>query len=242
MASARDNSHLPAQPSDKAIERSQKFALKRDILLWLQDKGLGWSRDAAESTGAQFVAALTEILWCLDGHSATFSSRACPIPPEFELFSGYNQPSKSKHRRRDAENLSAVVLDSHSSLLNGFALHPWLNATSWKQVRAAICALSESLYKYTEYLKRKNLEVQDNHDKRVPVRSPSNAESYTFIKKSSWVRPALAAEFKPLQTQLDNEEQFVPVFVNEFAPTNQRCVVCIICMYYMDPLLEPLTF
>ncbi len=136
MASARSNSHLLPQPSDKAVERSQKFALKRDILLWLRDKGLGWSRDSAESTGAQFVGALTEILWNLDGHSATFSSRACPIPQEFELLSVYNQPSKSKHRRRDAENLSAAsVLNLHSSLLNEFALHPWLNSTSWKPVR-----------------------------------------------------------------------------------------------------------
>lgn len=111
------NSHLPAQPSDRAVERSQKSALTRDILLWLRDKGLGWSRRAAESTGAQFVAALTEILWNVDGHFATFSGRACPIPQEFVLFSGYNQPSKSKHRRRDAKNLSAAVLDSHSNLL-----------------------------------------------------------------------------------------------------------------------------
>jgi len=147
MVSARNHSHLSAQPSDKAVERSGKFALKKDILLWLQDKGLGWSRDAVESTGAQFVTALTEIFWYLDGHSATFSSRACPIPPEFELFSGYNQPSKSKYRKCDAENLSAAVLDSHSSILNGFALHPWLNSTSWKQVRATVCSLSESLYK-----------------------------------------------------------------------------------------------
>ena len=223
MASARSgNSHLPAHPSDRAVERSQKFALKRDILLWLQDRGLGWSRDAAESTGAQFVAALTEILWTLDGHSTAFSHRACPIPQEFVLFSGYNQPSKSKHRRRDAENLSAAVLDSHSSLLNEFMLHPWLNATSWKQVRAALSVLADSLYKYAEYLKQKNLEVQANHNKVLPVRSPREAERFTLIRKATWVTPALEVDFKPLQIRLNTEKLFVPVFVNEFAPANQR--------------------
>lgn len=125
--SSRSSSHLPTPPSDKAVERSQKCALKRDILTWLGDKKLGWSRDSAESTGTQFVGALTEILWNLDGHSATFSSHACPIPQEFDLLSGYNQPSKSKHRKRNVENLSVAVLDPHSSILNEFALQPWLN-------------------------------------------------------------------------------------------------------------------
>ena len=139
MASAHSNFHLPAKPSDRAVERSQKWALQKDVLIWLEDKGLGWSRCTAESTGVKFVTALTDILWYLDGHLATLTSRGCPIPQAFQLFSGYNQPSKSKHRKRDAENLSVVALDSHSCLLNEFLLCPWLNSSSWKSVRA-VCA------------------------------------------------------------------------------------------------------
>ena len=222
MASARCNSHLPAKPSDKAIERSQKYALQRDILHWFEERGLGWARCAAESTGSKFVAALTDILWYLDGHFTTFCSRGCPIPQSFQLFSGYNQPSKSKHRKRDPDNLSAAVLDSHSCILNEFALHPWLNSSSWKPVRADICVLADSLHKYAEYLKCKNSEVQENHNKLTPVRLPSDAEHFTFIRKSSWIKPAIEAEYRPLQIQLDREEQFVPVFVNDYTPADQR--------------------
>lgn len=214
--------HLPDHPSDRAIERSRKFELKKDILLWLHDKGLGWTHDKVKSVGNEFVAALTDIIWYIDGHFTTLSGRACPIPQEFETFSGYNNPSKSKHRRRDVENLSAVVLDSHSSLLNSFALQPWLNSTSWTSVRSAVCMLAESLYKYAEYLKQKNIEVQENHGKLVPIRSSNDAECYTFIKKAMWIKPANLAQFKPLQNQLDSKEPFDPVFLNEFAPANRR--------------------
>lgn len=121
------------------------------------------------------------------------------------------------------ENLSAEVLDSHSSLLNSFALQPWLNSTSWTSVRSAVlCMLAESLYKYAEYLKQKNIEVQENHGKLVPIRSSNDAECYTFIKKAMWIKPANLAQFKPLQNQLDSKEPFDPVFLNEFAPANRR--------------------
>lgn len=216
MTSAHSNSHLPAKPSDSAVERSQKCALQKDVLIWLEDKGLGWSRCTAESTGSNFVRALTDVLWYLDGHFATLASRGCPIPQAFELFSDYNQPTRSKHHKRDAENLNAVALDSHSCLLNEFILCPWLNSSSWKAVRDT---LADSLHKYAEYLKRKNLENQSKLD---PVRSPIDAEHYTFIGKSTWIKPATEAEFKALQMQLDKEETFSPVFVNDYAPANQR--------------------
>lgn len=225
MSSARRQSLLPAYPSDKAVSRSQKFALKKEILLWLHDNELGWSQNAVDSVGTEFVAALTDVLWYLDGHASTLSSRACSMPQLFERFSGFNQPSKSKHRKRDPDNLSAAVLDSHSNILNGFALHPWLNSVSWKEVSSAVCTLAEALHKYAEYLNQKNLEVQGNHEKRVPVRSVGDAESYMFIPKSTWMKPADASKLQPLQSKLDAVEPFEPVFVNDFAPTNQRCVV-----------------
>ncbi len=37
-------------------------------------------------------------------------------------------------------------------------------------------------------------------------------------------------EFTPLQITLDREEQFVPVFVTDLVPANQRCVLSS-CIY-----------
>ena len=113
---------LPPFPSEKSIERSRKFALRNDVLLWLQESNLGWSRDSAFSVGAAFVTALTDSLWYIDGHKATLDGRACTVPQEFRRFQGYNQPEKNKHRKRIVENLNCTSLDLYSSILNNFVL------------------------------------------------------------------------------------------------------------------------
>ena len=222
MASSRNKSCLPPPPSDRAIERSHKFALKKDILSWLQIKQLGWSPEDANSVGNEFVTALTDIFWYIDGLISTFVARACPIPEEFQKFSGYNDPTRSKRRRREFDNLSAQVLDSHSAILNGFLLHPWLSSTHWKAVKISLSTLADSLHKYADYLHHKNQEVQENHMMPAPIRPRIHAESLLLIKKSAWVKPELLARYSLLQSDLDNKDSFVPFFLNDYAPTNPR--------------------
>ena len=222
MASSRNHSCLPTPPSDRAMERSKKNALKDDILKWLQSKQLGWSPDEANSVGNQFITALTDILWYIDGHVPTFLARACPIPEEFQQFSGYNDPMRSKHRKRETDNLSTQVLSSHSTVLNGFLLHPWLNSACWKHMKTSLTTLADSLHKYANYLHHKSQEVQENHMMSTPIRSRSQAESFLFIKKSIWVKPELAARYGSLQSALNSEDLFVPIFLNDYAPRNQR--------------------
>ena len=42
--------------------------MKKDILLMLERKKLGWSPCAVSSSGESFVNLLTDCLWYLDGH------------------------------------------------------------------------------------------------------------------------------------------------------------------------------
>ncbi len=55
--------------------------------------------DVHEQLGNIFIGTVAEILWKLDGHAETLKNRGCGIPAMFEGFTGYNQPSKSKHRK-----------------------------------------------------------------------------------------------------------------------------------------------
>ena len=132
LMSAAKARYLPQPPSEKAIEKSKKFMIKKYLILWLEKKGLGWSQDRANYIGAEFVMGLIDALWYVDGHFTTLNDQACPIPQEFDQFVSYNQSERSKHRRRNAENLNATVLDSQSGVLNRFAMQLWLNSTSWK--------------------------------------------------------------------------------------------------------------
>ena len=121
---AQQTLHLPDPPLSESILRSRKQELKKDLLLWLGSNNLGWSTDAVNRVGSNFVSRLTDCLWYIDGHHYTLDSRACSIPIKFKHLQGYNQSEKSHHRKRDADSLSCTVLDHHSSVLNAFFLQP----------------------------------------------------------------------------------------------------------------------
>ena len=123
---------LPTVPSDQAVQRSRKCALKKDVIAWLHDNKLGWSHDLVHSVGANFVTAITDCLWCIDGHTGTMESRSCSVPREFLQFHGYNLPEKSRHRKRDVRNMSAADLDAHASILNSLLLQPWFDTRTWR--------------------------------------------------------------------------------------------------------------
>lgn len=38
-----------------------------------------------DSSGKNFINALTDVLWCIDGHEKTLASRACSIPKDLEV-------------------------------------------------------------------------------------------------------------------------------------------------------------
>ena len=91
---------LLSPPSEAAIVRSRKVALKRDVLKWLATQEVGWVYDRVDTFGAKFVQALTNVLWYIYGHHQMLGSRACPIPDDFKEFQGYNKPEKSWDARQ----------------------------------------------------------------------------------------------------------------------------------------------
>ena len=125
---ARSRLELPLPPTAAARQKNRKFALKGRIHEWLQEKSVGWSPDSKEGVGKEFLNAFTEVLWYIDGHEETLSSRGCSIPTEFKLFFGYNVPVKSKHRKKDISNLSCDVLDHHAAMLNHYLLCSWMKS------------------------------------------------------------------------------------------------------------------
>ena len=46
--SAAKARYLPQPPLEKVIEKSKKFMIKKDLILWLEKKGLGWSQDGCQ--------------------------------------------------------------------------------------------------------------------------------------------------------------------------------------------------
>ena len=192
------------------------------MIQWLEKNNLGWSRDAVDDVGANFIAALTDCLWYIDGHHSSLESRSCHLPVEFKHFQGYNNPEKSRHRRRDVENLSSAVLDNNSSILSSYLLQPWLESGKWKAIRSAVCGLADGIAKYSAYLKEKNKEVLCNHRKMSPVRVLEESDRYCLIKRAQWVKPTYVAQYRSLQQHIDAAKEYEPVFVNDFSPADVR--------------------
>jgi len=118
LMASQNRLHLPSVPNESAIMRSRKMALKRDVLKWLDKKKVGWSIDRVSTFGVKFVQTLTDCLWYIDSHHDTLQGRACQVPDKFNEFQGYNKPEESRHRRREAENMCAGMLDNLCGMLN----------------------------------------------------------------------------------------------------------------------------
>ena len=147
---------LPSLPTEAGQQKSGKLAMKARIHNWLDERHLGWSPDIANTTGKNFINAFTDALWCIDGHERTLASRACSIPKDFDVLFGFNQPEKSKHRKKDIANLSCDVLNHHISTLNHFLLNSWMRSSLWTPVREIISQFTSSPSNYAKYLVKKN--------------------------------------------------------------------------------------
>ena len=183
---------------------------------WLEKNWLGWSHESVGSQGGRFVNTLTDVLWYIDGHQEALRARTCHIPAEFEIFVGFNNPEKSKHRKKEYTNLQNRVLKSYSNQLADITLQPWMSSTKWKSVREAVVSLSESIGKYSNYLAHQSME---NHSLGHPVREGKNSEC---IPGCAWIKPTFAARDKSLEYCLTSSEHFQPLLVNDYAPAEAR--------------------
>jgi hypothetical protein len=155
--------HLPPFPSDSAVGKNKKAGMKKDVILMLEEKELGWSHWSVSSGGENFVNVLTECLWYIDGHYSAFKDRCMEIPSDFQHLQGYNKPEASKHRRKDVGNLDASTLDAYSSSLNKLLLQPWFDMKRWVTMRRSVTMLAECMAKYAAYLKAKCETIKKHH-------------------------------------------------------------------------------
>ena len=213
---------LPSPPSVAGQQKSGKLAMKGQVHQWLEERHLGWSPDSVDCAGKNFLNGFTEVLWYIDGHEGTLASFGCGIPQDFHVLLGYNQPEKSKHRRKDVTNLSCDVLHHHISTLNHFLLQSWIKSAPWLPIKELLSQLTTSLLKYVAYMKNKNAEMKRNHAMSQPVRNIDDSVSYTSIQPAVWVKPSLAKQYAALEATLLAKDYFCPVFVNDFAPAESR--------------------
>jgi len=136
-------------------ECNKKDKLYNAVVENLRQCGLQWRSDEVESIGVNFVKSLTEVLWYIDGHHDTFSTRGYHIPPCFTNFQGYNVPELSKQPKCAACNMSAAALEALAQKLFCLLQANYFMREGWGVMRGECEELAHSLQKYVQTLQEK---------------------------------------------------------------------------------------
>ena len=213
MMSSQKQQLQPRLPSSITV-RTRKDELHNDILGMLNEENLLFP-GAEVSAGKNFVQTLVECLWYVDGHHETLKKQSSSVPEYFSRFVGYNLPQLSKHRKRQASNLSSAVLKSlASSLFQNLRASFW-SKVSFRHLQKHTRALAQSLANYSEYLLSQNKTMKHHHALPLPVRQLSDGLSIKFIKPCSG-EPLV--QFDSLIAAIGSKEDFEHLFLNDFTP------------------------
>ena len=213
-AAQHQSKFLPPRLPEGRSNKTTK--LKNDILKWCEENELGWTSDAVESEGKNFVGNLATVFRELDGHHHTFSKRGCPVPSMFGHFVGTNQPKKMKHQKRCHTNLGKHKIDELSQTLFELCGKSYLKMQAWKSVRESLLRLAHNLRKYATYLEEKLDSVEEAHARKTVC---TDVDEWV-VYNASGMSPTKAARYKPLHDALHLAKPYETVFVNEFAPTD----------------------
>ncbi|XP_046584516.1 uncharacterized protein LOC124291542 isoform X2 [Haliotis rubra] len=85
----------------------------------------------------------------VDPHTTNLKLQQCMLPPEFDIFQGYNIPKSHQHVPK---NLSADELTVSSQRLFNILEQSWIQSSAWKSVYEAVKMFASSLTKYSAYL------------------------------------------------------------------------------------------
>ena len=87
---------------------NRKDELSNALIVFFKKERLCWtSSEVAHGVARNTTRMLTDALWFLDGHQATFRDRSCDIPVVFDQFANFNCPELSKHRKSSSVSLSS---------------------------------------------------------------------------------------------------------------------------------------
>ena len=83
----------------------------------------------------RLVCVLRDIFWHIDCHHHVFQQRPHPIPSVFSIFTNYNIPKRSKHRKRLTSNISSDALQDFALELSTILNFSFWNRTGWVELK-----------------------------------------------------------------------------------------------------------
>ena len=195
--------------------------LKNTILTYFQEKMCIFPANCGKAATV-FVARLSDFVYYLDGQYFKIEmeiSKAKKFPEVFKRkFSGFNCPEKSKHRKRELNNLSEKKLESHAIAIREVIQSlQFLDSIPWAEVKQEVLQMVQVVEQYCLHLRVDN--VRNKVSRETPRSEVEIRANVTLMKvNKSPIHPALSG----LDKQLLDVQLYSPISIREFLPTCDR--------------------
>ncbi|CAB5350750.1 unnamed protein product [Rhizophagus irregularis] len=201
---------------------NKKDLLRQNIVAWIKNNNGGWKgKIAAESMGKSFVNDLLNAIWYVDTCGVEkMKGRAIHPPKEFEEFFYRSDPSSYKNAR---PNFDYDCLNRYANLLFGYLNAPWMENSQFTWLYPIVEKFTKCLNEYSTYLNVQRIEISENHQLEIPIRSIDDSIS---VKVYEGVRFFSNFQTKNIYDNLNNKLSTLPYWevldIEPFVPSEPR--------------------
>ena len=189
--------------------------VRNKLLDLLEEMKVGWTPDVVDTIGERFLKQLTSTLWYLDSHHQKFSSRSIYLPKEFSGFQGFNDWKRKKIKQ---PVLTSPELECHIQALSRILSQPWIAKNEYSELKSLLDELVDGMYKYMNYLAKKNDEMKEAHMGSAIRVVSNNLELHT-------IQPvcveSVDKSYRCIVEALSGKDEYDPICLNEIAPTDR---------------------
>ena len=211
MQSARDNKHKD-DPKKLPNPTNGKELLLNEFITYCQQNGSNFPVGSGKPA-KDFVNTVVELYFYIDGHYEGMSENIFGVSLPNKMFHGFNKPEKSKHRKRQLNNLSMESLEKKTiSLKVAMQAQIYMNSNEWKTVRGELESLVDFCDAYIKYLKRKNKKMATLH--QTPRENDIEKEAKVFVcpvKHKTYLNQNLIK----IKNKIEAAPLYEPIFINE---------------------------
>ena len=197
---------------EKISERNNYEKLRNELVSYLNEKSLGWSKSIVETTGKTFVECLTSLLWHITCHHEYFREKSLDIPLIFQKYKNFDNYA-AKHKSKP--QLSSEKLSTSLDSLSGFLIQPWFSKESFRCFRKDVSCLVDSAKKMETNLRKVNDQMKKDHSLPHPTRKLDENTEIT-IKDSSTKK--VHANYLDLDEKVNGLHLYEPLHLSIFEP------------------------
>ena len=151
---------------EKTSEKNNFDKLRNELVSYMDENSIGWSKSIVETTGKRFVDNLASILWHITCHHDYFRKRFLDIPLVFNRYQNYDNYIE---KRKPKPQLSSEKLSTLVGTLSGFLIQPWFSKKQYRDFRKNVSDLVDSAQKMSVYLKNTNEQMKKDHSLPHPT-------------------------------------------------------------------------